>query len=60
MKFEIIIEKDGDSFHGYIPKIKGLHTCGDTVEETLKNVGDALIGIMLSMIRHGDKLSETK
>ncbi len=57
MKFEIIVEKDGNQFHGYIPKIKGLHTCGYTIEETLVNIGDSLSAYMESMIKHGDKIS---
>jgi len=60
LKLEIIVEKDGIEFHGYIPKLKGLHTCGDTIEETLKNVGDALSAYMHSMIKHKEKLKTSK
>ncbi len=58
MKFKIIIEKDGNGFHGYIPELKGLHTQGDTIEETLGNVGNGLSAYMQSMVKHGDKLKD--
>lgn len=56
MQFKIIVTKDGDGFHGYIPGIKGLHTTGDTLEEALRNVGDALSAYMQSMIKHKETL----
>jgi len=56
IKFEIIVEKDNNNYYGHIPKLKGLHTCGDTIEEALKNVGNALSAYMQSMIKHKDKL----
>jgi len=56
IKFEIIVEKDGEGFYGRISKLKGLFVPGDTIEEALKNVGNALSAYMQSMIKHGDKL----
>lgn len=42
--FRTIIEPDDPKgYHGYVPALKGVHTCGDTIEETNKNLQDAII-----------------
>lgn len=41
--FRVIIEPDeNNTFHGYVPSLKGCHTCGDTIEETKKNLKEAI------------------
>lgn len=40
--FRTIIEKDGKFFHGYVPALLGCHTFGKTIEETQKNLKDAI------------------
>lgn len=41
--FRVIIEPDeNNTFHGYVPLLKGCHTCGDTIEETKKNLKEAI------------------
>ncbi len=40
--FRTIIEKDGKYFHGYVPALLGCHTFGKTIEETQKNLKDAI------------------
>ena len=41
--FRTIIEPDEPKgFHGFVPLLKGLHTCGDTIEEVKKNLKDAI------------------
>ncbi|OHA45915.1 MAG: hypothetical protein A2541_02805 [Candidatus Taylorbacteria bacterium RIFOXYD2_FULL_36_9] len=40
--YRIIIEKDGELFHGYVPALVGCHTSGKTIEETRKNLREAI------------------
>lgn len=41
--FRTIIEPDNPKgYHGYVPILKGLHTCGDTIEEVKDNLKDAI------------------
>ena len=40
--YRSIIEKDGDGFHGFVPLLSGLHTTGSTLEETKRNLEDAI------------------
>ncbi|MCX6006807.1 MAG: type II toxin-antitoxin system HicB family antitoxin [Chloroflexi bacterium] len=58
IKFQvgIVVEPDGSEYHAYCPALKGLHTCGITVEETLGNACDAATAYIESLIKHGDPI----
>lgn len=55
-RIDIVVEPDGEEFHAYCPALKGLHTCGGTVEEALSNARDAAIAYLRSLIKHGDAI----
>ena len=55
-RIQVIIEPDGSEFHAYCPALKGLHTCGDTKEEALRNARDAASAYLRSSIKHGDPI----
>ncbi|MDP3043448.1 MAG: type II toxin-antitoxin system HicB family antitoxin [bacterium] len=41
--FRSIIEPDeNNTFHGYVPSLPGCHTCGKTLQETKKNLKEAI------------------
>ncbi|PIY90724.1 MAG: type II toxin-antitoxin system HicB family antitoxin [Candidatus Nealsonbacteria bacterium CG_4_10_14_0_8_um_filter_35_10] len=41
--FRIIIEPDWPvGYHGFVPLLKGVHTCGKTIEEVKKNLREAI------------------
>ena len=41
--FRIIIEPDKPvGYHGFVPLLKGVHTCGKTIEEVKKNLREAV------------------
>lgn len=41
--FRIIIELDKPTgYHGFVPLLKGVHTCGKTIEEVKKNLKEAI------------------
>ena len=40
--YRTIIEKDLDGYHGFVPFLKGVHTVGETIEETKNNLEDAI------------------
>ncbi|OGI57444.1 hypothetical protein A3B85_01040 [Candidatus Nomurabacteria bacterium RIFCSPHIGHO2_02_FULL_37_13] len=52
--FRTIIEKDGKQYHGFVPTLLGCHTYGKTIEETKKNLNEAIEGYLLSCSKHGD------
>lgn len=41
--FRVIIEPDeNNTYHGYVPVLKGCHTWGDSIEETRENLKEAI------------------
>ena len=42
MKVTVIIEKDEFGYYAYCPELKGCHTQGDTLDEVLKNIKEAV------------------
>lgn len=42
MQFPIIIEKDNDGFYATCPSLEGCLTSGNTYEEALSNIKDAI------------------
>lgn len=39
---DVVIEKDKNGYFAYCPLIQGCYTQGDTYEEALKNIKDAI------------------
>ncbi|TSC77908.1 MAG: hypothetical protein G01um101424_42 [Parcubacteria group bacterium Gr01-1014_24] len=54
--FRTIIEKDGKQYHGFVPALLGCHTYGKTIEETKKNLNEAIESYLISCIKHGDRI----
>ena len=42
MKVSIVIEKDKNGYFAFCPELKGCHTQGDTLEDVLKNIKEAI------------------
>ncbi len=42
MKVTVIIEKDEFGYYAYCPELKGCHTQGDTLDEVLQNIKEAV------------------
>ncbi len=40
--YRTIIEPDEKGYHGFVPLLKGVHTAGDTIEETRQNLEEAI------------------
>jgi len=56
--FRAVIEKDDPGYHGFVPVLPGCHTNGDTIEETRKNLKEALQGFLEVMLDHGDPIPQ--
>lgn len=55
-RLDIVVEPDEGQYHAYCPALKGLQTCGDTVEEALNHAKDAAMAYLHSLIKHGDPI----
>lgn len=42
LKISIIIEKDEHGYYAYSPELEGCHSQGDTFEEVIKNIKEAI------------------
>jgi len=42
MKVSIVIEKDDFGFYAYCPELKGCHTQGETLDEAMQNIKEAI------------------
>ena len=58
--YRVIIEPDETGYHGYVPSLPGCHTCGDTVEETKKNLKDAIKLYIECLSEEGMKIPKEK
>lgn len=41
-KFSVVIEKDSDGYYAFCPELQGCYTQGDTYEEVLEHIKDAI------------------
>jgi len=41
-KVSIVIEKDDSGYYAYCPELEGCHTQGDTIEEAMDNIKEAI------------------
>lgn len=50
--FRTIIQRDGKFYHGFVPALPGCHTQGATIEETRKNLREAISGYLKTLKAH--------
>jgi len=42
-RFSVVIEKDKDGYFAFTPELQGCYSQGDTYEEAIENIRDAII-----------------
>ena len=57
-RFSIIIEKDKEGYFAYCPELQGCYTQGDTYEETLENIRDAIKLHIEDRIKEGEEIPQ--
>ena len=56
--FRTIIEPDEKGYHGFVPLLRGLHTCGNTIAETKKNLREATRCHIEGLLKDGEKIPQ--
>ena len=56
LSYRTIIQKDGKYYHGWVPALPGCHTQGKTIEETKKNLKEAIELYIESLIAHNEEI----
>ncbi len=55
MEYTVVIERaDDGSYSAYVPDLPGCISCGDTREETLEMIKEAIRGHIETLREHGD------
>ena len=54
----VLVERDGDGFHAYVPALKGLHVDGMTEREAVQRAKEAIDVYLESLSTHGEQLTE--
>ncbi|NLI77473.1 MAG: type II toxin-antitoxin system HicB family antitoxin [Candidatus Riflebacteria bacterium] len=56
-RFPIIIEQDKDGFFASCPALQGCYSQGDTYEEAMKNIREAIRGHVADRLACGEPVS---
>ena len=57
-KFFVIIEKDKDGYYAFCPELQGFYTQGNTYEETIDNIKDAIRLHIEDRLDEGEEISQ--
>ena len=57
--YRVIIEPDeNNTFHGYVPRLPGCHTWGETFEETRRNLREAIKCHIQGLLKDGEPIPQ--
>ena len=59
-RFSVIIEKDNEGYYAFCPELQGCYTQGDTYEEALENVKDAIRLHIEDRIASGEEIPQAE
>jgi len=59
-RFSVIIEKDKEGYFAFCPELQGCYTQGDTYEEVLENIKDAIQLHVEDRIEDGEEIPQSE
>jgi len=59
-KFSVVIERDMDGYFALCPELQGCYTQGDTYEEVLGNIKDAIRLHIEDRIENGEEVPQAE
>ncbi len=59
-RVSVVIEKDEDGYFAYCPELQGCYTQGDTYEEVLENIKDAIRLHILDRLEEGEEIPKVE
>ena len=57
-RFSVVIEKDADGYFAFCPELQGCYSQGESYEEALKNIEDAIHLHIEDRLENGEKIPE--
>jgi len=56
-RYTIILDREPDGgFHAYCPSLKGCHSQGDSLDEAIDNMREAMAAYLESVAAHGEPI----
>ncbi len=56
-RYTIILEREADGgFHAFCPTLKGCHSQGDSLDEAIANIREAIEAYLESITAHGEPI----
>lgn len=59
-KFSVVIERDSEGYFAFCPELQGCYTQGDTYEEVLENIEDAIRLHVKDRIESGEDIPQAE
>ena len=59
-KFSVVIERDMDGYFAFCPELQGCYTQGNTYEEVLENIKDAIRLHIEDRIESGEEIPQAE
>ncbi len=59
-RFSVIIEKDKEGYFAFCPELQGCYTQGDTYEEVLENIKDAIRLHVEDRLEDGEEIPQSE
>ncbi|MBF0566750.1 MAG: type II toxin-antitoxin system HicB family antitoxin [Nitrospirae bacterium] len=59
-KFSVVTEKDSEGYFAFCPELQGCYTQGDTYEEVLENIKDAIRLHIEDRMENGEEIPQSE
>lgn len=59
-RFSVIIERDQEGYFAFCPELQGCYTQGETYEEALSNIKDAIRLHVLDRLESGEEIPQSE
>jgi predicted RNase H-like HicB family nuclease len=59
-KFSVVVEKDRDGYFASCPELQGCYTQGDSYEEVMENIRDAIKLHVEDRIENGEDIQQSE
>jgi predicted RNase H-like HicB family nuclease len=59
-KFSVVVEKSIDGYFAFCPELQGCYTQGDTYEEVMENIKDAIRLHIEDRVENGEEIPQAE
>ena len=59
-RFSVVIEKNKDGYFAFTPELQGCYSQGDTYEEAIENIRDAIILHVEDRLESGEEVPQSE